>query len=144
MKRYLILFLALVLVGCLLFLGIYSNTEHRYDYNEIPGGVQMIYHEDTDSYQMAYFFPKTSKLHGEQYEVLYTDADGVEHWRMYYYLSAMPWQVREQSEYTLSGWAHYHANGQLYGSYGDVTVRVVEIYYLNSDGTTVLLWERGY
>lgn len=142
MKRVVILFVVIVIVGCVLLQGVYQNTERCYDYHEISGGVQMIYHEDTDSYQMAYFFPKTSEVRCDRYDVLYSDADGVEYWRMYYTLAAMPWQVKKQCEYTLSDWVHYHSDGRLFGSYGDVTVRVVEICYLNRDGSTVLLWKQ--
>ena len=143
MKRILILVLVFLTVAALLSVGIYQNTEKRYDYGQIPGGVSMQYRESTDSFQMTYFFPPTSHLHMEDYEILYTDKNGIQYWRVYYYITALPWQVRDQSQQVSSGWAHYHADGSLYGAYGDNTVRVVEIYYQNSDLTSVLLWRRG-
>ncbi len=140
-RKIIIIVLLLLITGGIIARQVYMNTERRYDFDEIAGGVQMIYNEDTNTYQMAYYFPKTCCLHGDDFDVLYTDENGIEYWRMYYYLSAQPWQVRDHSEYNLNGWAQYYPDGLLYGTYGDVNVRVIEIYYLNSDGSTVLLWE---
>lgn len=133
--------LLLLVVACMIAYQCYLNTDRRYDYHEIPGGVRMVYNEATDTYQLAYFFPKTSCLHGDDFDVLYTDENGIEYWRMYYYLSAQPWEVQSRCEQNVSGWAQFYPNGLLYGAYGDVTVRVIEICYLNSDGSSVPLWK---
>jgi hypothetical protein len=55
MKRILIIVFVFLTIAALLSVGIYQNTERRYDYGEIPGGVSMRYREQTDSYQMTYY-----------------------------------------------------------------------------------------
>jgi len=119
----------------------YDNKPRRYDYSELPGGIDVLYEDDMVRFAVNFTPGLGINYMGEEGHVyLYDDGD-TKCYRQYLYFSASHADVRDNSKYHIIDLLSVNTNGTIPGM-SDQISRTVEICYLNSDGSVVTLWQR--
>ena len=135
----------LILISLVVFLVI-INTRKRYNYTDIPGGIQVI--NENNMISLAYDFPVDMEIDfmgAQGMEELYKDPEtGYPCYRQFFYFNASPFAVAFKSYYHKSFNLSYTTDGWPVGSTEDPRGRIVELCYLNEDGSYITLWKRGY
>ncbi len=121
---------------------LYMDREKRYDYADIPGGIQMVFDESTGTYIAELDFAKQI---GVKYDAKLEQVDSVsgdQYYRVYYYFTARPVDLRDgYCHKKLQTMIDYYPDGRKRGlSAEGINVYDVELYYVNKDGSTVLFW----
>ncbi|MDD4414662.1 MAG: hypothetical protein PHR14_09005 [Oscillospiraceae bacterium] len=140
--KYVIGIIILISIITLIVYTYYDNKQRRYDYNEIPGGITAVIEDDTVRFALNFTPGATIDFMGAEGNIFLYEEDGTKCYRKCFYLLASPADVRDNSKYhIIQSVLTYKTNGVI-PHFSDDSYRVVEVCYLNSDGSTVILWQR--
>ena len=161
-SKFIILISTLIVLIIICSYLVYRSKELKhYNYDEIPGGIDVVYKEDYVTF-CANFYASggvdyTGKVGSENHEIdpgalvtipgetlLYIDdTTGLPCYRVYVYFTSCPWDMYFNSEYHSIIGSDLSYDGIPRGYVKGCNHRVVEFCYLNRDGSYVTLWKRG-
>lgn len=121
---------------------IYMDREQRYDYEDIPGGIQMIFDASTGTYIAELDFAQQMGVNFDAQIERSDPVSGDQYYRVYYYFTARPidfWNGYCHKK--LQTMIDYYPDGRKRGlSAEGINIYDVELYYVNKDGSVVLFW----
>lgn len=122
---------------------VYMDKERRYDYEDIAGGIQMVFDPSTGTYIAEFDFAERTGVRFTSELVCVDPESGAQYCRVYYYFTARPIDLK-------AGYCHkklqtmidYYPDGRKKGLdvEGAATIYDIELYYVNKDGSEVLFW----